>query len=465
MRSIFQPAAHVPNSEARWYATCSTVYQIRLRKSGGNGADTRRSERGRESFSGIGDPRTPARSQPLGRPCLDAPLASPWVGMAEEREPSCFAKTRASHIIWSVVSRSTLHVDECESYYYNLVSDSPRAYVVAHSADDERQPQPFLVSMSFDEAHAYLEGEDEIYAVDVPGRALPMDRGLRDRQLLPREKEEAQVERLDGGRVRGQSLMSEDKASAESRMAISLDRANPFSAVFTDERQRHAWPNASRPGSSRRPLRTRPPFQSVASSTAEAATIDERTDADMPPLESLSADSDFTGFLSPKVSESLRRAALRKLFHGDDIQRDRRTRRLRRGFHDLRGPWRHHHGRYASPDRTRGEEKGRGGSSRHFRRQDETTTATWRRSRLESNEWQRTTEASSQNAQRQRPAPQLNHQTRRPKDPMHGPDHSLDDSRNTRARSAALAAAETLSVQPDRRGALPVTRTRAHHRR
>ncbi len=62
-----------------------------------------------------------------------------------------------------------LHVDECESYYYNLVSDSPRAYVLAHSADDERQPQPFLVSMSFDEAHAYLEGEAQVYAVDVPG--------------------------------------------------------------------------------------------------------------------------------------------------------------------------------------------------------------------------------------------------------------------------------------------------------
>ena len=55
----------------------------------------------------------------------------------------------------------------------------------------------------------------------------------------------------------------------------------------------------------------------VAPGTAEAATIDERTDADMPPLETLSADSDFTGFLSPKVSESLRRAALRKLFHSN----------------------------------------------------------------------------------------------------------------------------------------------------
>jgi hypothetical protein len=60
-----------------------------------------------------------------------------------------------------------LHVDECESYYHNLVSATPRAYIVAHQ-DDDGIPEPFLVSMSFDEAHAYLEGDDEIYAVDIP---------------------------------------------------------------------------------------------------------------------------------------------------------------------------------------------------------------------------------------------------------------------------------------------------------
>ena len=61
-----------------------------------------------------------------------------------------------------------LHADECESYYYNLVSDSPRAYVIAHTDGGQTQPEPFRISMSFDEAHAYLEGEEEIYAVDVP---------------------------------------------------------------------------------------------------------------------------------------------------------------------------------------------------------------------------------------------------------------------------------------------------------
>lgn len=38
------------------------------------------------------------------------------------------------------------------------------------------------------------------------------------------------------------------------------------------------------------------------------------TDADMPPLESLDQDADVSSFLSPGVSDDLRRAALRKVF-------------------------------------------------------------------------------------------------------------------------------------------------------
>jgi len=43
------------------------------------------------------------------------------------------------------------------------------------------------------------------------------------------------------------------------------------------------------------------------------------TDEDMPPIESLTPESDFTGFMSPKVSERLRRLALRKLFHSPEF--------------------------------------------------------------------------------------------------------------------------------------------------
>jgi len=61
----------------------------------------------------------------------------------------------------------TLHIDECESYYHNLMSENPRCYVIARK-DENEIPIPFLVSMSFDEAHAYLEGDEDVFDVDVP---------------------------------------------------------------------------------------------------------------------------------------------------------------------------------------------------------------------------------------------------------------------------------------------------------
>ena len=60
-----------------------------------------------------------------------------------------------------------LQLDECESYYHNLMSPNPRGYVVARE-NEEGVPEPFLVSMSFDEAHAYLEGDEEVYDIDIP---------------------------------------------------------------------------------------------------------------------------------------------------------------------------------------------------------------------------------------------------------------------------------------------------------
>lgn len=43
------------------------------------------------------------------------------------------------------------------------------------------------------------------------------------------------------------------------------------------------------------------------------------TDADMPPIESLTPDSDFSGFMSPGVSEALRQQALRVLFRSPGL--------------------------------------------------------------------------------------------------------------------------------------------------
>jgi hypothetical protein len=62
-----------------------------------------------------------------------------------------------------------LYVDECESYYHNLMSPQPGCYIVAGEPETlDEMPEPYLVSLSFDEAHAYLEGDELVYSVDIP---------------------------------------------------------------------------------------------------------------------------------------------------------------------------------------------------------------------------------------------------------------------------------------------------------
>lgn len=60
-----------------------------------------------------------------------------------------------------------LFADECESYYHNLMSPTPRCFIVA-DVNENDVPIPFLVSLSFDVAHSYLEGDETIYAVNLP---------------------------------------------------------------------------------------------------------------------------------------------------------------------------------------------------------------------------------------------------------------------------------------------------------
>jgi len=104
--------------------------------------------------------------------------------------------------------------------------------------------------------------------------------------------------------------------------------------TMSDKREQHVEPDATLGAESgegflnrwsRRKREARaadgPPSQAALPDNAPASAPEdsasryvELTDDDMPPLESLNEHSDYRGFLSPKVSEGLRRAALRKLF-------------------------------------------------------------------------------------------------------------------------------------------------------
>ena len=54
--------------------------------------------------------------------------------------------------------------------------------------------------------------------------------------------------------------------------------------------------------------------EAEAQAPAAVEEVYQPTDEDMPPLETLDESSDYSGFMSPRVSEELRRLALRKLF-------------------------------------------------------------------------------------------------------------------------------------------------------
>lgn len=98
---------------------------------------------------------------------------------------------------------------------------------------------------------------------------------------------------------------------------MSADSDKPDKQVAEDESFLERW--------SRRKAEARQsddvPDQGVAAESADAEEIapapeeEPPGDEDMPPLEELGEDSDYSAFFSPRVSPGLRKKALAKLFH------------------------------------------------------------------------------------------------------------------------------------------------------
>ncbi len=67
--------------------------------------------------------------------------------------------------------RVRLHRDEAESYYYNLVSARPLAFVVLREGEAGRRV-PALVTLCFDEANAYTEGDSDVEPLPMPAELV-----------------------------------------------------------------------------------------------------------------------------------------------------------------------------------------------------------------------------------------------------------------------------------------------------
>lgn len=81
-----------------------------------------------------------------------------------------------------------LHRDEAESYYYALASPAaPRAYVVMRR-DKSSRPVPALVTLSFDEANAYAEGDDDVETVAMPAELVQWLEAFVIRHYVPEKR-------------------------------------------------------------------------------------------------------------------------------------------------------------------------------------------------------------------------------------------------------------------------------------
>jgi hypothetical protein len=97
----------------------------------------------------------------------------------------------------------TLYIDQCESYYHNLMSPQPGCFIIADSDNEQARPVPRMVTMSFDEAHAYLEGDADIFAVPIPPQLYVWTERFVLENYFPeqRKKRKNNDWKQDGGRV------------------------------------------------------------------------------------------------------------------------------------------------------------------------------------------------------------------------------------------------------------------------
>jgi len=69
--------------------------------------------------------------------------------------------------IW-VNYQISLFVDEAESYYFNIISDTPFVFVVCRDEEGDGELIPFNVSVNYDEAASYMELDDHVFQVPMP---------------------------------------------------------------------------------------------------------------------------------------------------------------------------------------------------------------------------------------------------------------------------------------------------------
>jgi len=114
--------------------------------------------------------------------------------------------------LWSGLKLS-LYKDACESYWYNLMSQTPYLYVICYMDEDAHGNEhlsPVLVSADQQEASGHMETDDRVYSVPMPEQVhqwverfvvenyVPEQKKKRKRQQWAKESEHVEAAEHNG---------------------------------------------------------------------------------------------------------------------------------------------------------------------------------------------------------------------------------------------------------------------------
>jgi len=83
--------------------------------------------------------------------------------------------------------RLRVHRDQAESYYFNLVSDRPSVFAISRPGRGGRL-RPVLLTLSYDEASAYLEVDEQVSRLAMPAEVYRWLESFVVRHYVPERK-------------------------------------------------------------------------------------------------------------------------------------------------------------------------------------------------------------------------------------------------------------------------------------
>jgi len=95
--------------------------------------------------------------------------------------------------IW-VNYQINLFADEAESYYFNIISDTPFVFVICRDEEGDGELIPFNVSVNYDEAASYMELDDHVFQVPMPAEIYRWVEDFVVNNYIPVKKKKRKLE-------------------------------------------------------------------------------------------------------------------------------------------------------------------------------------------------------------------------------------------------------------------------------